>query len=191
MKIEKTKDGQERLLSVNQTLSVFYLLFILIAGFFVTIWVSAVMFKSNEIVKRQTALKVLGLDCTIPLNFFPCNYLHATSLLSVQKKVVHSISILQGDRNVTFLVGISLAFMLHVISIYWWYQSDDLLYPLIMVPPKSVPPFWHAIFTILVNGMYLLSIGLQHFYPNGKLLCCLFFQLLHYSYIRYHNVQLA
>jgi hypothetical protein len=30
----------------------------LIAGFFVTIWIAAVMFKSNDILKKQTALKV-------------------------------------------------------------------------------------------------------------------------------------
>lgn len=32
-----------------------------IAGFFVTIWIAAVMFKSNDILKKQTALKVLNL----------------------------------------------------------------------------------------------------------------------------------
>ncbi|KAL3025938.1 hypothetical protein AAZX31_04G205300 [Glycine max] len=83
-------------------------------GFFVTICISAVMFKSNEIVKKQTALK--------------------------------------GDRKVSVLLGISFAFMLHVISIYWWYRNDDLLYPLAMLPPKTPPPFWHTIFIILVNG---------------------------------------
>ena len=29
-----------------------------ISGFFVTIWIAAVMFKSNDILKKQTALKV-------------------------------------------------------------------------------------------------------------------------------------
>ncbi|KAI9102094.1 hypothetical protein K1719_023604 [Acacia pycnantha] len=105
-------------------------------GFFVTIWISAVMFKSNEIVKRQTALK--------------------------------------GDRKVSVLVGISLAFMLHVICIYWWYRSDDLLYPLIMVPPKSAPPFWHAIFTILVNDTLVRQVAMAFkclllvYYKNGR-----------------------
>jgi len=28
------------------------------AGFFVTIWIAAVMFKSNDILRKQTALKV-------------------------------------------------------------------------------------------------------------------------------------
>lgn len=31
------------------------------AGFFVTIWIAAVMFKSNEILRKQTALKVLQM----------------------------------------------------------------------------------------------------------------------------------
>ncbi|PON71122.1 Cdk-activating kinase assembly factor [Parasponia andersonii] len=75
-------------------------------GFFVTLWISAVMFKSNDIIRRQTALK--------------------------------------GERKTYILVGIFIAFMLHVVGIYWWFQNDDLLYPLFMLPPKEIPPFWHV-----------------------------------------------
>jgi len=82
-------------------------------GFFVTIWIAAVMFKSNDILRKQTALK--------------------------------------GERKISVLIGISLAFTIHVLSVYWWYQNDDLLYPLVMLPPKAIPPFWHAIFIIMVN----------------------------------------
>lgn len=82
-------------------------------GFFVTIWIAAVMFKSNDILRKQTALK--------------------------------------GERKISVLIGISLVFILHVIGFYWWYRNDDLLYPLVMVPPKAIPPFWHAIFIIMVN----------------------------------------
>uniref|UniRef100_A0ACD5TPE9 Uncharacterized protein n=2 Tax=Avena sativa TaxID=4498 RepID=A0ACD5TPE9_AVESA len=82
-------------------------------GFFVTIWIAAVMFKSNDILKKQTALK--------------------------------------GERKVAMLVGITLIFMIHVFGIYWWYRNDDLLRPLFMLPPKDIPPFWHAIFIIMVN----------------------------------------
>ena len=82
-------------------------------GFFVTIWIAAVLFKSNDILRKQTALK--------------------------------------GERKMPVLIGISVAFALHVIGVYWWYQNDDLLYPLVMIPPKDIPPFWHAIFIIMVN----------------------------------------
>ncbi|VVB12780.1 unnamed protein product [Arabis nemorensis] len=82
-------------------------------GFFVAIWIAAVMFKSNDILKKQTALK--------------------------------------GERHISALIGISLAFTVHVVGVYWWFRKDDLLYPLIMLPPKSIPPFWHAIFIIVVN----------------------------------------
>jgi len=61
---------------------------------------------------------------------------------------------LQGERKIFVLIGISLAFTIHVVSVYWWYQNDDLLYPLVMLPPKAIPPFWHAIFIIMVNGMF-------------------------------------
>lgn len=105
-------------------------------GFFVTICISAVMFKSNEIVKKQTALK--------------------------------------GDRKVSVLLGISFAFMLHVICIYWWYRNDDLLYPLAMLPPKSTPPFWHTIFIILVNDTLVRQAAMAFkcvlliYYKNGR-----------------------
>ncbi|KAE8727867.1 RING finger and transmembrane domain-containing protein 2-like isoform X2 [Hibiscus syriacus] len=82
-------------------------------GFFVTIWIAAVMFKSNDILRKQTALK--------------------------------------GERKISVLTGFCLAFTLHVMVVYWWYWNDDLLYPLVMLPPKYIPPFWHAIFIIMVN----------------------------------------
>ncbi|GAB4833103.1 hypothetical protein Ancab_031349 [Ancistrocladus abbreviatus] len=82
-------------------------------GFFVTIWIAVVMFKSNDILRKQTALK--------------------------------------GERKISVLIGICIIFTLHVVGVYWWYRNDDILYPLIMLPPKAIPPFWHAIFIIMVN----------------------------------------
>lgn len=35
----------------------------MIAGFFVTIWIAAVLFKSNDILRKQTALKVCDGLC--------------------------------------------------------------------------------------------------------------------------------
>lgn len=105
-------------------------------GFFVTIWITAVMFKSNDILRKQTALK--------------------------------------GERKISILVGISTVFMLQVIGVYWWYWNNDLLYPLFMVPPKEVPPFWHAIFVILVNDTMVrqaamaLKCVLLMYYKNGR-----------------------
>ncbi|GAU42587.1 hypothetical protein TSUD_303030, partial [Trifolium subterraneum] len=105
-------------------------------GFFVTISLSAVMFKSNELVKKQTALK--------------------------------------GDQKISVLLGVSLSFMLYVICIYWWYQDDDILYPLAMFPPKSTPPFWHAIFIILVNDILARQAAMAFkclllvYYKNGR-----------------------
>ncbi|EXB57592.1 RING finger and transmembrane domain-containing protein 2 [Morus notabilis] len=69
-------------------------------GFSVAIWIAAVMFKSNDIVRKQTALK--------------------------------------GERKIPVLVGISSVFILHVICFYWWYRKEDLLYPLILIPPKAM-----------------------------------------------------
>ena len=68
---------------------------------------------------------------------------------------------LQGERKISVLVGISLVFTLHVAGVYWWYHNGDLLYPLIMLPPKAIPPFWHAIFIIMVNGLFFYLINLS------------------------------
>lgn len=105
-------------------------------GFFVTIWITAVMFKSNDILRKQTALK--------------------------------------GERKIDVLVGYFVVFVIHVIGIYWWYHNDDLFYPLLMVPPKVIPPFWHAIFIILVNDTMVrqaamaLKLVLLMYYKNGR-----------------------
>lgn len=105
-------------------------------GFFVTIWISAFMFKSNDILRRQTALK--------------------------------------GERKILVLASISLLFTLHVAGIYWWYRKDDLLYPLVMLPPKSIPPFWHAIFIVMVNdtlarqAAMVLKCFLLMYYKNSR-----------------------
>ncbi|KAJ0764546.1 putative transcription factor C2H2 family [Helianthus annuus] len=105
-------------------------------GFFVTIYVTAFMYKSNDILQKQTALK--------------------------------------GERKLSVLGGYFVVFVLHVIGVYWWYQNDDLCYPLFMVPPRAIPPFWHAIFTIIVNDTMVrqaamaIKLVLLMYYRNGK-----------------------
>ncbi|KAD2805296.1 hypothetical protein E3N88_38673 [Mikania micrantha] len=104
--------------------------------FFVTIYVTAFMYKSNDILQKQTALK--------------------------------------GERKLSVLAGYLIVFILHVFGVYWWYQNDDLSYPLYMVPPRSIPPFWHAIFTIIVNDTMVrqaamaVKLVLLMYYRNGK-----------------------
>lgn len=126
-------------------------------GFFGTIWISAVLFKSNDILQKQTALK--------------------------------------GERKFFVLISITVIFILHVVFIYWWYQNDDLMYPLILLPPKSVPPFWHALFIILVNDsmarqaamvfkcillMYYKNTGGHNYRKQGQMLTLVEYTLLLY-----------
>ncbi|KAL8093194.1 uncharacterized protein LOC141693007 [Apium graveolens] len=104
-------------------------------GFLLTIWVAAFMFKSNDILRKQTALK--------------------------------------GERKYSTLSGISFLFALHVILVYWWYWTD-LSYSLVMIPPKAIPPFWHAIFIIMVNdalvrqASMILKCSILMYYKNSR-----------------------
>ncbi|CAA6654573.1 unnamed protein product [Spirodela intermedia] len=105
-------------------------------GFFVTIWIAAVLFKSNDILRKQTALK--------------------------------------GERKMSILVGITILFTLHVVGVYWWYRNEGVLYPLAMLPPKEIPPFWHVIFLIMLNdtmvrqAAMVLKCLLLIYYKNGR-----------------------
>ncbi|KAI3808955.1 hypothetical protein L1987_24918 [Smallanthus sonchifolius] len=105
-------------------------------GLFVTIYITAFMYKSNDILRKQTALK--------------------------------------AEKKLSVLVGYCIVFMLHVIGVYWWYQNDDLCNPLFMVPPKAIPPFWNAIFTIIVNDTMVrqaamaFKLVLLMYYKNGR-----------------------
>ncbi|KAI3704969.1 hypothetical protein L1987_75199 [Smallanthus sonchifolius] len=105
-------------------------------GLFVTIYITAFMYKSNDILRKQTALK--------------------------------------AERKLSVLVGYCMVFMLHVIGVYWWYQNDDLCNPLFMVPPKAIPPFWNAVFTIIVNDTMVrqaamaFKLVLLMYYKNGR-----------------------
>ncbi|KAJ0909618.1 putative transcription factor C2H2 family [Helianthus annuus] len=105
-------------------------------GIFVTLYITAFMYKSNDILRKQTALK--------------------------------------GERKLSVLVGYCIVFMVHVIGVYWWYQNDDLCNPLFMVPPKAIPPFWNAIFTIIVNDTMVrqaamaFKLVLLMYYKNGR-----------------------
>jgi len=59
--------------------------------------------------------------------------------------------LMQRERKLPVLVGITILFVVHVSGFYWCYKNGDLIRPLVMLPPKEIPPFWHAIFIILVN----------------------------------------
>ncbi|XVF41257.1 hypothetical protein PTKIN_Ptkin01aG0266100 [Pterospermum kingtungense] len=81
---------------------------------------------------------------------------------------------LKGERKNAVIITYSVLFMLHVIGVYWWYQNNDFLYPLVMLPPKTIPPFWHAIFIILVNdtlvrqAVMAFKCLLLIYYKNGR-----------------------
>ena len=65
------------------------------------------------------------------------------------------------------LIVIVVAFIIHVFGVYWWYRNDDLVRPLVMLPPKEIPPFWHAIFFIAVNGIVFSLMQHEYFSIGG------------------------
>lgn len=105
-------------------------------GFCAALWISAVLFKSNDILRRQTALK--------------------------------------GERKKSVLLGMTVVLILHVMSIYWWYRNADLLYPLVLLPPSTIPPFWHVLFIIIVNDALVRQVAMVFkcmlllFYKNSR-----------------------
>ncbi|KAJ4829810.1 hypothetical protein Tsubulata_025320 [Turnera subulata] len=105
-------------------------------GLCVTLWIAAVMFKSNDFIRKQTALK--------------------------------------GERKIFFLMGMSVVFLLHVISVYWLYRNDNLLYSFALLPPIKPPPFWNALFITVVNDVMVRQIAmifkcmLLMYYKNSK-----------------------
>jgi hypothetical protein len=126
-------------------------------GFFGTIWVSVVLFKSNDLLRKQTALK--------------------------------------GDRKTYVLLSIIAVFILHVASIYWLYPNNDLIYPLILLPTQETPPFWHAVFLVIVNDtmvrqvamilkclllIYFKNSGCHNYRKQGQMLTLIEYTLLFY-----------
>ncbi|KAI7749317.1 hypothetical protein M8C21_023652, partial [Ambrosia artemisiifolia] len=105
-------------------------------GIFVTIYIATFMYKSNDILRKQTALK--------------------------------------GERKLSVLAGYCVLFMLQVAGVYWWYQNDDICNPLFMMPPKAIPSFWNAVFTIVVNDTMVrqaamaFKLVLLMYYKNGR-----------------------
>ncbi|KAH9327535.1 hypothetical protein KI387_007713, partial [Taxus chinensis] len=105
-------------------------------GFLISFWITAVMIKMNDLLRKQTALK--------------------------------------GERKIPILIGIMSLLLLHVAGVYCWYKNDDLWYPLLMIPPKTIPPFWHAIFVIVVNDTMarqttmILKCGLLMYYKSSR-----------------------
>ncbi|KAF8397084.1 hypothetical protein HHK36_015991 [Tetracentron sinense] len=91
-------------------------------GFFVTVWIAGVMFKSNDILGKQTALKVLVI----------------VGFCREREKSWFSLASLQFSCStcLVFTGGIEMTIFYN---------------PLVMLPPKEIPPFWHAIFIIMVN----------------------------------------
>eukprot|EP00250_Pteridium_aquilinum_P022711 c25597_g1_i1 orf=161-1468(+) len=84
-------------------------------GFLVTLWISAVMIKSNDLLQKQTALK--------------------------------------GERKSLIVITIGVGLLLQIVGIYWWFKKENLFRPLLLLPPKEIPKFWHAVFIIVVNDM--------------------------------------
>ncbi|XP_019057170.1 PREDICTED: LOW QUALITY PROTEIN: RING finger and transmembrane domain-containing protein 1-like [Tarenaya hassleriana] len=78
------------------------------------------------------------------------------------------------DGKTSVLVLVSVAFFLHVVGVYWWFRNENLFYSLILLPPESIPPFWHAVFFIIANDILVrqaamvLKCLLLIYYKNSR-----------------------
>jgi hypothetical protein len=96
-------------------------------------------------------LSVIGIWCLLATHLHLANFYPLLSHL------------MQRERKLPVLVGITILFVVHVFGFYWCYKNGDLIRPLVMLPPKEIPPFWHAIFIILVNGIFYSPVVLKIF----------------------------
>ncbi|KAI3815929.1 hypothetical protein L1987_15613 [Smallanthus sonchifolius] len=100
--------------------------------------------------------------------------IYVTTFMDESNDTLRKQTALKGERRLSVLAGYFVVFVLHVIGVYWWCQNDNLYYPLFMVPPRAIPPFWHAIFTIIVNDTMVrqsamaFKLVLLMYYRNGK-----------------------
>ncbi|KAL7147644.1 hypothetical protein ABFS83_06G121000 [Erythranthe nasuta] len=64
--------------------------------------------------------------------------------------------------------------MFHILGIYWWHKKNAFFNSLLMIPPTAIPPFWHALFIILVNdtmvrqASMVLKLAVMMYYKNGR-----------------------
>lgn len=77
---------------------------------------------------------------------------------------------LKGERRIVVLVAVSALLLTHIVVVYCFYRGEDLLRPLLMVPPKEIPKFWQAIFIILVNDTMVRQMAMV--VKCSILICC-------------------
>ncbi|KAF5809723.1 hypothetical protein HanRHA438_Chr04g0170871 [Helianthus annuus] len=85
---------------------------------------------------------------------------------------------LKGERKLSVLAGYCVLFMLQVTRVYRWYQNDDICNPLLMIPPKAIPPFWNVVFTIIVNDTMVRQAAMA--FKLGQILTLVEYTLLLY-----------
>ncbi|XP_050209612.1 uncharacterized protein LOC126660261 isoform X2 [Mercurialis annua] len=80
---------------------------------------------------------------------------------------------LKGDSKIYVFALISIFGILYVIGLYYCYRNDDLLPPLVMLPPKVLPRFRTAVFIIIINDALVRQAAMTFkcllllYYKNG------------------------
>lgn len=110
------------------------------AGFFVTIWIAAVMFKSNGILRKQTALKVIYYLHLSDLCFIRNQYLKGFLLPSlVEKLSMPSVCGCRGrERSLFWLESVLLSrsmlslyiggIGMMIFCIHWWCFPQNIFH---------------------------------------------------------------
>lgn len=106
------------------------------------------------------------------LGFFVAFWI--TAVMFWANDVLRKQTALKNERKPSVLVALGCVLAVHIIGVYWWYSGDALWRPLILIPPRDIPPFWDAIFIIVINdtvarqAAMVFKCGVLMYYKNSR-----------------------
>jgi hypothetical protein len=149
------------------------------------------MFKANDLLQKQTALKVLLSKPSHMSTYSGCNQRALQQWTNDPYVLVRKfwcLNVMQNEKRPIFLLALGFGLVLHIVGVYWWYHPETLWRPLLFLPPHNIPKFWHAVFIIVVNGkisfftlLFLCTFSAPHtlsFYWSQKVCISLLLFLL-------------
>ncbi|XP_002967604.2 E3 ubiquitin-protein ligase RNFT1 [Selaginella moellendorffii] len=116
-----------------------------------------------------------------------------TAVMIRANVVLRRQTALKGERKKLMTAAVGIVLVCHIVLVYSWYTSEAIWKPLLLLPPRKIPKFWEAIFTIVVNDVMVRQAGMavkcvllltckstrgRHFRKQGQLLTAVEYLLL-------------